>query len=742
MITTMITTMTMITSTITTRSLRLPNLLSFFRQRHLTPALVGIISFLGTAPVLAQNAQDQLAEIVVSGQSENDLRLKKEEINRIESLKVRELERKNAVTFAQLIDQERGVDTQTACSFCGAKRVTINGLKGEHTTILIDGLPLHSTVSSFYGVEAIPLGGLDSIDIYRGAGAALTAPESIGGAMNLLTREILSSGAEFHIAGADSGQTNLSAVATHRISDKTGVLLGVQVGQIRPLDLDHNGVTEIPRQNTQTAMLKLTHQLNDAHEVSFRLSHADLKTIGGTDQILWLDEAVPVLVDSDSFEGRDVRRAFLGETSLITDNVRLQRTEAALQSRSQLNSESSLKLSLGAAWQNQNSIYSHGYDYDNKDSLWVAQAEYQRTAGENHLLTFGIDTKQQRMDSSSRVLYVDKGLPEDDLRFSSSGAFIQDSWFLNERNELSLVLRFDHLKTQWLDLDRSLERSVLAPRIFYKHLHNDVLTSRLAYGVGYRAPLTLFESMHGTDHYGFLIEIDELEVAHSLVYSLAGQREDDFFEVGAHVTRLENLAYGVDRVLQADPTVFRNSEESYLLSTFDLSYGRRLTPAWTLEGLLELFQYPSGYKEKLPVAAIEQRLSLTSTYERGPWSLIQRLSLIGERNLSAYGYDSHYNVAFTDNDPLSGTFGETFVDEQKFQTAPTYFTLDLLFERRLGANLFLGFSVLNVFDYTQTKAGDSPTTWDLHGTEYHLDNFHLWGPLRGREFFLSLRGIY
>lgn len=690
----------------------------------------------------AEDTNTALPRILISGENENDLRLKKDEINRIETITPQKIRKKQAQTFAQAIHNERGLDAQTACAFCGAKRITINGMKGEHTTILIDGLPLHSTVSSFYGVEAIPLLGIDSIEIYRGTGAALTAPESIGGAINVLTKEGITKGAEAAISLANDGQKNLSLLGTTKWSEKTGFLIGMQIGEMRPLDIDDNNVSEIAAQKTQSLLSKVTHRFHNDDEVSFRLSYGHLKSIGGSMNGLELTEPPSVLASSDDFLGRDVRNKFIGDERKMTENVSLDRFEAAAIYRSQLDEDSSLRFSLGAALQTQKSIYSHGYDYDNDDKLSVAQLEYQRRAGGSHLLTFGLDFKNQQMDSSSQALYTGRNPPlkQDDLNFRAAGGFIQDTWFLNDENELSVVLRYDNIRTQWSDLNKSLDKTVLAPRAMFKHLHNAIWTSRWAAGLGYRSPLTLFESQHGTAHDGFIVDIEELETAQSLVYSLAGQRQDDFFEFSTHITRIENMAFGLDRVAEALPTLFKNSQDPYTISVFDVSYGRRITPQWTLEGLAEIFDYPSGYKSKLQVAAIERRLSLTSNIEFGPWTASQKLILVGERDLSAYGYDKHYNIAYTDDDVLSPTFGETFKSEQKWQRAPTHFTLDLNFERQWSENLALGFAVLNVFDYTQTGAGDSPTTWHMHGAHFHLDNFHIWGPQRGRQLFLSLRG--
>jgi outer membrane receptor protein involved in Fe transport len=202
------------------------------------------------------------------------------------------------------------------------------------------------------------------------------------------------------------------------------------------------------------------------------------------------------------------------------------------------------------------------------------------------------------------------------------------------------------------------------------------------------------------------------------------------------------MAYGVDRASQSLPTIFTNSNEDYLISVLDISYGRKLTNDYQLEGIAEFFNYPSGYKSKLPVAAQERRLSLKSTYEDDLWTFVQKLNVVLEQNLSAYGYGDHYNIAYTDDDVMSPTYGETYYRDQKRQTSPTYFTLDFQFKRNLNKYWDFEFQVANVFDYTQTGAGDSPLTWAKHGNHFHLDNFHIWGPLQGRRFIVSLVGDF
>lgn len=62
------------------------------------------------------------------------------------------IQHKAATSIARAVDLEPGVQTTMACANCGSTRITLNGLRGENTTLLIDGIPAFSSVSSFYGM--------------------------------------------------------------------------------------------------------------------------------------------------------------------------------------------------------------------------------------------------------------------------------------------------------------------------------------------------------------------------------------------------------------------------------------------------------------------------------------------------------------------------------------------------------------------------------------------------------------
>jgi outer membrane receptor for ferrienterochelin and colicins len=155
-----------------------------------------------------------------------------------------------------------GVDSQTFCANCGAKRLTIDGLKGEHTTLLVDGLPLHSSVAGFDGMDAIPLLGLEEILVARGSGAAGLAPESIAGTLNLISYRVHAP--EFRLRTEASDRQNSLLAFRGGTPYGTGSLtLSGQEAYRGVWDIDHNGVAEVPERKMRSIHPLWVHHWSD-----------------------------------------------------------------------------------------------------------------------------------------------------------------------------------------------------------------------------------------------------------------------------------------------------------------------------------------------------------------------------------------------------------------------------------------------------------------------------------------------
>jgi vitamin B12 transporter len=67
--------------------------------------------------------------------------------------------------------------------------VFIRGAPPDQNLILIDGVPVNNSATSEFDLSRITTGGLQQIEVVRGAGGALYGSQAIGGVVNLITQE-------------------------------------------------------------------------------------------------------------------------------------------------------------------------------------------------------------------------------------------------------------------------------------------------------------------------------------------------------------------------------------------------------------------------------------------------------------------------------------------------------------------------------------------------------------------------
>ena len=125
-------------------------------------------------PVLAQTNEKNepslkdVEKISVRGVRErlSEAGLLKDTVQKTEMVSGVTIARLQAANLTEAISISPGVRVNNECSMCGVKRVMLNGLRGEQTTVLVDGLPVYTMMSGFYGLDAATSSGYDVAYIY------------------------------------------------------------------------------------------------------------------------------------------------------------------------------------------------------------------------------------------------------------------------------------------------------------------------------------------------------------------------------------------------------------------------------------------------------------------------------------------------------------------------------------------------------------------------------------------------
>ena len=653
------------------------------------------------------------------------------------------IENKNAVNLSEAIDNSPGVKVSNECSMCGVKRIMLNGMKGEQTTILVDGLPVHTMISGYYAVDAIPTTGVERIEVARGAGASLIAPEAIGGTINIVSYEPTENGAELDLSAGENGYRKLGFLGKGVTQDgRTRATLVAQYDDRDQADADNNKVNEAPMQENRSLTARVSHDVTDADNLVMRVANIQSEIFGGpmigstfadgvassTGNVLSGYDGQPS-EPQQLFEDGDVRKRYTGKAWETTEWIKTERNEASLAWLREFNDDWNMHLAASYADHKQDSFY-EGFDYSADDKMWFFDARFNYLLSESQLLTFGADLRTEEMRSHSRSGSANPDYVSDSFDYDVKGVYLQDTWQATESLEVAMALRYDTISADFTDPNKpgtELDESILSPRVDIRLRHNDEWTSRLSAGRGYRAPLSFFETDHGIldGSLGFDIDIDELERSNSVNYALSYEGERLTSTASIAWTEVEHLAalttndHGIPLLTQLD--------EKARVITSDIALGYRLTDDMSLSLTAEHFDYDSVFKSSYAIAPVEKRVTLSMDWDMNDWEIFANLVWIGSRDLADFGYEGYNRLDAN---------GQVDPSSKKTTDAPAYVTLDLKVSYQLNDTLSLYTGVSNLFDYTQAGDEDTPLFYDAEGA---FDVGYIYGPLRGREIYAGMK---
>lgn len=360
------------------------------------------------------------------------------------------------------IGMVNGVRPQLNCSVCNTGDIHINGMEGPYTLVLVDGMPIVSSLGTVYGLSGIPNSMVERIEVVKGPGGALYGSEAMGGVINVVTRDPRHAPAIAAEAYTSSWrEANLDVSATARIGKVKG-LLGLNTYQYRdPRDDNGDGFTDLTLQERYSLFAKADLQREGHRTASLAARYLWEDRWGG--QMNWTP-------------------AFRGGDSIYGEAIDTRRWEVlgsyAWPLRERIITQVSLNHHL------QDSDYGT-MRFRGEQTIGFVQTYWTRKLGARHELLAGAALRSTRYNDNT-VGTANRDGTDAPQHNDLPGLFVQDEWRLAPEQTLLLGYRLDH---------HPVHGAVHSPRLAYRLSLPHQQTLRASLGTGFRV-VNLFTEDH------------------------------------------------------------------------------------------------------------------------------------------------------------------------------------------------------------------------------------------------------
>jgi outer membrane receptor for ferrienterochelin and colicins len=398
--------------------------------------------------------KNELNEVVVSGTLKPVKRL--ESAVPVEVYSPAFFKKNPTPSIYDALQNINGVRPQLNCGVCNTGDIHINGLEGPYTLVLIDGMPIVSSLSTVYGLSGIPNSLVERIEIVKGPASSLYGSEAVGGLINIITKNPTNA----PVFSADYFTTsyfesNLDLGMKFNAGKKAISLLGVNYFNYdQIIDKDKDNFTDVT----------LSERISIFNKWSFKRNNNRLFTIAarGMYEDRW---------------GGDIRweKKYRGGDEIYGESIYTKRGE--LIGSYQLPFEEKLMLSFSGNVHYQDSRYGTT-SYIANQKIGFLQLTWDKKIGRNDLLA-GI---------ANRYTYYDDNTPATKEAESTwlPGIFVQDEITFSLKSQILLGMRYDY---------NSIHGSIFTPRVAYRFKANENTIFRLNAGTGFRV-VNLFTEDH------------------------------------------------------------------------------------------------------------------------------------------------------------------------------------------------------------------------------------------------------
>ena len=431
-----------------------------------------IISYVGFLPtkkkITLDTAAIDLGDIVLytdSALEEVILSGNLKPVNRLESTIPVEvyspafLQQNPSPSLFEGIQYINGIRPQINCSVCNTGDIHINGLEGPYTFVLIDGMPIVSSLASVYSLNGIPTGMIEKVEIIKGPAGTLYGSQAVGGLINVITKLPEYSPRFFSdVYGTSWQEFNVDLGFSGKINETVDFLTGIN-GFVyeNPIDQNNDNFTDITQQKRVSLFQKLSWKNNTSKKGSFAFRYLYEDRWGG--ELNWTI-------------------ANRGGNQIYGESIYTERFEIIGGQE------------ISDQWEIQYSYTDHEQDsfygdlsFQAKERIGFLQAIWQKESGQHQLLA-GLSTRYNWYDDNTVATEISG--QNNPNRYWLPGVFLEDEIALKANHKLLLGIRLDHHPEHGI---------ISTPRAGYKINFDAQTLFRFNLGTGFRV-VTIFTEDH------------------------------------------------------------------------------------------------------------------------------------------------------------------------------------------------------------------------------------------------------
>lgn len=628
--------------------------------------------------VLLAADEGALEEVVVVAATRTNEKIENSP-TKVEVLGLEEMGEENTIrpaNIASILGDVSGVQIQQSSAVSGNMNVRIQGLNGQYTQILRDGMPLYDGLSGGFGILQIPPLDLRQIELIKGSASTLYGGGAIAGLINLVSkRPGNKQEAVFTLNATTLNEQDVNAYVAKRYK-KVGYTLFAGYIHQGAVDVNNDGFSDVPQLGSFTLHPRLLFYLNDKTTVIAGYNGTYEQRKGGDMQVL------------NNQPDSTHRYYEQNSTQRHTGELILERTLGATGAKFTLKGSAS---SFYKDVTTNTSIFKgNQLNYYGEASVFVPQGRNSIVAGIN---TTGDDFKKQPGTDSI-------ALP--DYSNNILGAFAQYTLHLGERTTIEGGLRADHT---------SHYGDFVLPRLTFFHRFSDQWAMRAGAGLGYKTPNPL--TVQVIDY-----AIQDLR---PLPAGMAAERSGGY-----------NLEGNFKKDITHDVSLFVN-HAFFLTQVADPVVATQLTDGSVVFGNAGKEINTMGFDTyvKLVVKGVELYLGYTYTDAQRTYLAQNQFVPLTPRNRAAFTAVKEFTDKWRIG--LEGSYtGSQYRDNDS--KTPGYMFAAVMLERKIGKMYSIVLNCENLFDYRQTKYEQI-----YYGSRISPTFKPLWAPIDGRVVNLAVR---